>query len=47
MSEAEIAEIVARLERLDAKVDELKDLLLTQKTVKEHYTTEGFGQRLM
>src|SRR4051794_30181985 len=40
MSEAEISELVARLERLDAKVNELKDLLLTQKAVKEHYTTE-------
>lgn len=40
MSEAEIAEIVGRLERLDAKLNELKDMLLTQKSVREHDTTE-------
>ncbi len=44
MSEAEISEIVARLDHLDEKVGELKDLLLTQKTVREHYTTEEMAR---
>jgi hypothetical protein len=37
---AVISEIVSRLERLDERISELKDLLLTQAAVKEHYTTE-------
>jgi hypothetical protein len=39
MSPSEIPEVVARLDRLDAKLDELADLLIRQRTVKDYYTT--------
>jgi hypothetical protein len=39
MSPSEIPEVVARLDRLDAKLDELADLLIRQRTVKSFYTT--------
>jgi hypothetical protein len=32
-------EVVARLARMDAKLDELKDLLVRQRTIKDLYTT--------
>ena len=39
MSPSGIPEVVARLDRLDAKLDELADLLIRQRTVKDYYTT--------
>jgi hypothetical protein len=39
MSESEVPEVVARLDRLDRKVEQLLDLLVKQRTVKEYYTT--------
>jgi hypothetical protein len=39
MSPSEIPEVVARLDRLDAKLDELADLLIRQRTVKDYYTS--------
>lgn len=39
MSESELPEVVARLDRLDRKVGQLIDLITSQRTVKEFYTT--------
>lgn len=38
MPETEIAEVVAHLHRIDAKLAEVKDLLLAQKTIKDYYS---------
>jgi hypothetical protein len=32
-------DILARLDRLDSRIGELHDLLVTQRTVKDYYTT--------
>jgi hypothetical protein len=37
MSPSEIPEVVARLDQLDAKLDELADLLIRQRTVKDFF----------
>jgi hypothetical protein len=39
MSESEVTEVVARLDRLDQKVGQLLDLLVRQRTIKDFYTT--------
>ena len=39
MTQIELPEVVARLARLDEKVDRLLDLLVTQRTLKDRYTT--------
>jgi hypothetical protein len=39
MSESELPEVVARLDRLDQKVERLLDLMIKQKTIKDFYTT--------
>jgi hypothetical protein len=39
MSEWELPEVVARLERIDQKVGQLIDLITKQKTIKDFYTT--------
>jgi hypothetical protein len=44
MSSSEIPEVVARLDRLDTKLDELADLLIRQRTVKDYYTTAEVAQ---
>jgi len=44
MTQIELPEVVARLARLDEKVDQLLDLLVRQKTVKDYYTTAEVAQ---
>jgi hypothetical protein len=46
VSQDELPDVVAMLRRIDARLDELYDLVLGQQMVKDYYTTAEVGQVL-